>query len=540
MRVKTLTVFAAVIMFTGIASASIGFTETDQIPEQFSGGETFEVDTEFENDLGGSVPVFFELRVRDETGHEVEDPRAFYFDIAGSDVESGSEGESIVQCTSDFEEDFSEEVPSLYDRDICVFNNVSTGSHEATFEITSNVALESGEYDVSVDLMAPVATNPQEFFDTLFDDSSDVPKGEPYNFSTENVDVWVETELPEEIDEPVSLQETDGDERIPWFLRALVGVDELDKVNPEKSDAEFVRGVQVVAMDNIGYIDNLYSQEEDLTLYSGFFESLLFEENSEYEAEASGNITFDFEPSEVAAGRLSVYYYNTTSSEWESVDDVSEPSGQSITADVDHFSVYGLFEEDPPQSDSQSEQTSSGGDGVDLEPVAEAGSDMEVTVGETVQFNGSESRYEQISFLWEFGDGSTSTEESPTHVYNEVGTYSVELTVEQPDGDTDTDTVEVTVLEEEQGTDQGSSIDQDEGSEQNDQEESTTPPQNPNQGQQGQNGVLGQATGPTGQFVADNGSSLGLIGIVLVLVGTVYWKKEELAQIGSSVRAQFF
>ncbi|MCF8465365.1 MAG: PKD domain-containing protein, partial [Flavobacteriales bacterium] len=33
------------------------------------------------------------------------------------------------------------------------------------------------------------------------------------------------------------------------------------------------------------------------------------------------------------------------------------------------------------------------------------------------------------SYLWEFGDGSTSTDESPVHVYSELGVYQVTLTV---------------------------------------------------------------------------------------------------------------
>ena len=33
------------------------------------------------------------------------------------------------------------------------------------------------------------------------------------------------------------------------------------------------------------------------------------------------------------------------------------------------------------------------------------------------------------SILWDFGDGTTSTQENPTHTYNQIGTYSVTLTV---------------------------------------------------------------------------------------------------------------
>lgn len=40
---------------------------------------------------------------------------------------------------------------------------------------------------------------------------------------------------------------------------------------------------------------------------------------------------------------------------------------------------------------------------------------------------------------WSFGDGGTSTEPNPSHLYGEVGTYTVSLTVTTPDG-TDTET----------------------------------------------------------------------------------------------------
>lgn len=41
------------------------------------------------------------------------------------------------------------------------------------------------------------------------------------------------------------------------------------------------------------------------------------------------------------------------------------------------------------------------------------------------------------NWLWDFGDGSTSTEQNPTHVFAVAGTYHVNLTVTDDDGDTD-------------------------------------------------------------------------------------------------------
>src|SRR5690606_8309741 len=46
---------------------------------------------------------------------------------------------------------------------------------------------------------------------------------------------------------------------------------------------------------------------------------------------------------------------------------------------------------------------------------------------------------------WDFGDGSSSTEENPVHTYAADGSYTVTLTVTDGDGNTDTHTATVDV-----------------------------------------------------------------------------------------------
>ena len=59
----------------------------------------------------------------------------------------------------------------------------------------------------------------------------------------------------------------------------------------------------------------------------------------------------------------------------------------------------------------------------------------------TVTFTDASSSYDGItSREWDFGDGGTSTEQNPTHVYAEAGTYTVSLTVHEADGDSDIET----------------------------------------------------------------------------------------------------
>lgn len=62
-------------------------------------------------------------------------------------------------------------------------------------------------------------------------------------------------------------------------------------------------------------------------------------------------------------------------------------------------------------------------------PTAKAGGPYTGTVGVPIQFAGGDSTGFNLSFTWDFGDGTTATGVVVTHTYTAPGTYTVTLTV---------------------------------------------------------------------------------------------------------------
>jgi PKD repeat protein len=96
-----------------------------------------------------------------------------------------------------------------------------------------------------------------------------------------------------------------------------------------------------------------------------------------------------------------------------------------------------------------------GGGGIpadNISPTAIAGEDRSATVGEPIEFDATGSRDEDgqvVAYEWDFGDGHGSDAAADAHIYLESGEYVVTLTVTDDLGTTATDTIFVSVEEDE-------------------------------------------------------------------------------------------
>lgn len=80
-------------------------------------------------------------------------------------------------------------------------------------------------------------------------------------------------------------------------------------------------------------------------------------------------------------------------------------------------------------------------------PVANAGQNQTVLTGTSVTFNGTGSTDNSavVSYLWDFGDGTTGTGITPSHTYANLGTYTVRLMVRDAAGNSAASSATVTI-----------------------------------------------------------------------------------------------
>ncbi|WP_159737536.1 collagenase [Vibrio atypicus] len=102
----------------------------------------------------------------------------------------------------------------------------------------------------------------------------------------------------------------------------------------------------------------------------------------------------------------------------------------------------------------QQQLVSGGGGGELTPPTAAISVASEAKVNETVQFSSAYSTDTDgqiVSYFWEFGDGSTSTEANPAYPFTSAGDYTVRLTVTDNDGLTATSFANIKITEQTDG-----------------------------------------------------------------------------------------
>ena len=118
--------------------------------------------------------------------------------------------------------------------------------------------------------------------------------------------------------------------------------------------------------------------------------------------------------------------------------------GDSLTFTVDN--VSGIFISYDPSANILDNSITINKDGItpgdDLPPTVDAGGPYSSVVNTEIVFDGSGSTDPEgfpLTYLWNFGDGNTSTEPSPNYAYASAGTYDITLTVTDSGGNSSMD-----------------------------------------------------------------------------------------------------
>jgi len=141
--------------------------------------------------------------------------------------------------------------------------------------------------------------------------------------------------------------------------------------------------------------------------------------------------------------------------EWKwisSIDGVisSDESFDSSNLSTDTHAIYFQVRDNDNKWSKQATETLTINDGsYNHLPVANAGGPYSCYANMEIDIDGSDS-YDDgsiVDYLWDFGDGTIGTGESPTHIYTASGNYSITLTVLDEYGDTSTDSTYVVIAQ---------------------------------------------------------------------------------------------
>lgn len=165
--------------------------------------------------------------------------------------------------------------------------------------------------------------------------------------------------------------------------------------------------------------------------------------------------TFAVSPSDPVTGQTLTF--NDTSTDADgNLTAWSWDLGDGTTADdqnVTHaYDAPGTYTVELTVTDNRGNQASTTQDVTVADAAPEAGftwNPQEPEAGETVSFSDTSADPEagSLSHEWTFGDGETTTAANPDHVYQAPGTYAVTLNVTDSQGQTDTITQQLTVVE---------------------------------------------------------------------------------------------
>ncbi len=220
----------------------------------------------------------------------------------------------------------------------------------------------------------------------------------------------------------------------------------IDDIKTALADA---LGVNVSEIED-SFVENAEQTKEFLVLGypAGVLAAALarssLEGNSDYE-----EVLEDYLPLEM---RGLIY------ADFDPVQDYLPPSYQDFTEPLTNGAAYYYVNDltsglvirvPPPRGRGGGGGGGGGGAAPNVAPTAAALVDRTVQVGKTVSFDGTGSIDTDgwiVSYAWDFGDGNTATEVTPTHTYDTPGTYTVTLTVtDNGDATSDPTTCTITV-----------------------------------------------------------------------------------------------